>query len=205
MRPKNPARASLTMVPFDWVNEECGRIVDIAVEGAGIMKEGSELEGGRGVGVSDVALWPASLKTMTESISNLVALPSGDCIYVSARVTSWSDGRPTVEMLPADELKVVETNTFEGEAKMVTLAVALETEEVVRTNEVPRRTRKSWGIRLPPAEVGPRVDVTVPLVALVNATTCHGSLHVGAVVPVLLQIEGRYEIRGSVFSITVAI
>jgi hypothetical protein len=132
-------------------------------------------------------------------------------------------------MLPADELKVVETNTFEGEAKMVTLAVALETEEVVRTNEVPRRTRKSWGIRLPPAEVGPRVDVTVPLVAPVNATTCleqegqmdqctsikrdsvrsptyHGSLHVeDAMVPVLLQTEGRYEIRVSVFSITVAI
>jgi hypothetical protein len=56
MRPKNPARASLTMVPFDWVNEECGRTVDVAVEGAGIMKEGSELEGGRGVGVSDVVL-----------------------------------------------------------------------------------------------------------------------------------------------------
>jgi len=131
-------------------------------------------------------------------------------------------------MLPADELKVVETKTFEGEAKMVTLAVALETEEVVRTNEVPRRTRKSWGIRLPPAEVGPRVDVTVPLVALVNATTCleqvdqmdqctslnrdlvqspayHGSLHVDAFVPVLLQTEGRYEIRGSVFSIIVAV
>jgi hypothetical protein len=143
-------------------------------------------------------------------------------------VTSWSDGSPTVEMLPADELKVVEINTFEGEAKMVTLAVALETEEVVRTNEVPRRTRKSWGIRLPPAEVGPRVDVTVPLLALVNATTClgvdqmdqctnikrdlvqrptyHGSLHVeDAMVPVLLQTEGRYEIRGSVFSIIVAI
>lgn len=75
-------------------------------------------------------------------------------------------------MLPADELKVVETNTFEGEAKMVTLAVALETEEVVRTNEVPRRTRKSCGIRLPPADVGPRVDVTVPLVAPGNATSC---------------------------------
>jgi hypothetical protein len=132
-------------------------------------------------------------------------------------------------MLPADELKVVETNTFEGEAKMVTLAVALEKEEVVRTNEVPRMTRKSWGIRLPPAEVGPRVDVTVPLVAPANATTClgqvdrmdqcisikrdlvqsptyQGSLHVEDVmVPVLLQTEGRYEIRGSVFSITVAI
>ncbi len=77
----------------------------------------------------------------------------GDTINVSARVTSWSEGRPTVEMLPADELKVVETNTFEGEAKMVTLAVALETGEVVRTNEVPRRTRKSWGIRLPPVEI----------------------------------------------------
>ncbi len=110
---------------------------------------------------------------------------------------------------------------------MVTLAVALETEEVVRTNEVPRRTRKSWGIRLPPAEVGPRVDVTVPLVALVNAITSleqvdqmdqctsiernmvqsptyHGSLHVEDA-PVLLQTEGRYEIRGSVFSIIVAI
>jgi hypothetical protein len=132
-------------------------------------------------------------------------------------------------MLPADELKVVETNTFEGEAKMVTLAVALEIGEVVRTNEVPRRTRKSWGIRLPPAEVGPRVDVMVPLVALANATTCleqvdqmyqctsknrdlvqsptyHGSLHIEDVtVPVLLQTEGRYEIRGSVFSIIAAI
>jgi hypothetical protein len=132
-------------------------------------------------------------------------------------------------MLPADELKVVETNTFEGEAKIVTLAVALEREVVMRTNEVPRRTRKSWGIRLPPAEVGPRVDVTVPPVAPVNATTClnhvnqrnqctsikrdlvqsptyHGSLHVVDVMaPVLLQTEGRYEIRGSVFSIRVAI
>jgi hypothetical protein len=53
MRPKKPARASLTMVPFDWARDECGRPVDVAVEGAGIMKEGSELEGGRGVGVSD--------------------------------------------------------------------------------------------------------------------------------------------------------
>ncbi len=56
MRPKNPARASLTIVPFDWANDECGRTVDVAVEGAGIMKEGSELEGGRGVGVSEVVL-----------------------------------------------------------------------------------------------------------------------------------------------------
>ncbi len=86
--------------------------------------------------------WSAP-KTTTESTSSLVASPSGDCIYVSASVTSWSDGRPTVEMLPAVELKVVETNTFEGEAKMVTLTVALEAEEVVRTNEIPRRTRKS--------------------------------------------------------------
>ena len=46
-------------------------------------------------------------------------------------------------MLPADELKAVETNTFEGEAKTVILAVALETEEVLRMKEVPRRTRKS--------------------------------------------------------------
>ena len=44
------------MVPFDWVNEECGRTVDVAVEGAGIMKEGSELEEGTDVGVSDVFL-----------------------------------------------------------------------------------------------------------------------------------------------------
>jgi hypothetical protein len=107
-------------------------------------------------------------------------------------------------MLPADESKVVETNTFEGEARTVTLAVALETEEVVRTNEVPRRTRKSWGMRLPPTEVGPKVDVTVPLVAAVNETTCHGAVHVeDARVPVLLQTEGRYEILGSVFSITI--
>lgn len=30
--------------------------MDVAVEGAGIIKEGSELEGGRGVGASDVVL-----------------------------------------------------------------------------------------------------------------------------------------------------
>jgi hypothetical protein len=46
-------------------------------------------------------------------------------------------------MLPADESKVVETNTFEGEARTVTLAVALETPEVLRMKEVPRRTRKN--------------------------------------------------------------
>lgn len=67
------------------------------------------------------------LKTTTESTSSLVGSPSGDCIYVTARVMSWLGGRPTVEMLPADESKVVETNTFEGEAKTVTLTVALET------------------------------------------------------------------------------
>lgn len=44
------------MVPFDWANEGCGRTVDVAVEGAGTMKEGSELDGGTGVGVSDVLL-----------------------------------------------------------------------------------------------------------------------------------------------------
>ncbi len=56
MRPKNPARASLMIVPFDCFNEECGRTVDVAVEGAGMIKEGSELEEGRGVGVSDLFL-----------------------------------------------------------------------------------------------------------------------------------------------------
>lgn len=44
------------MAPFDCANDECGRSVEVAVEGAGMMKEGSELEGGRGVGVSDVLL-----------------------------------------------------------------------------------------------------------------------------------------------------
>jgi hypothetical protein len=48
-----------------------------------------------------------------------------------------------VERLPADESKAVETNTSDGEAETVTLAVALETEEVVRMKEVPRRMRKS--------------------------------------------------------------
>lgn len=56
---------------------------------------------------------------------------------------SWSGGRSTVEMLPADESKAVETNTFEGDARTVTLAVALETSEVLRMKEVPRRTRKN--------------------------------------------------------------
>lgn len=56
MSPKNPARDSLTIVPFDCANEECGRTVDVVVEGAGTIKEGSELEEGRGVGVNDVCL-----------------------------------------------------------------------------------------------------------------------------------------------------
>jgi hypothetical protein len=56
MRPKNPARDSLTMVPFDCANEEYGRPVDVVVEGAGMIKEGSELEEGTGVGVSVVCL-----------------------------------------------------------------------------------------------------------------------------------------------------
>ena len=62
MRPKNPARDSLIIVPFGCASEECGRTVDIAVEGAGMMKEGSELEEGKGVGVSDVCLeWEESI------------------------------------------------------------------------------------------------------------------------------------------------
>jgi len=85
----------------------------------------------------------SGLVTVTESISSLLGLPSGDCKYVIARVMSWSSGRLMVERLPADELKAVETNTFDGEAETVTLAVALETEEVVRMKEVPRRMRKS--------------------------------------------------------------
>jgi len=106
------------------------------------MKDGNELDEGRGVEDKDVCLL-FGLRTMTESISSLVGSPSKDCIYVTARVMSSSDGRSTVEILPADESKVVETNTFEGEAKTVTLAVAFESGEVVRTKEVPRRTRKS--------------------------------------------------------------
>jgi len=55
-------------------------------------------------------------------------------------------------------------------------------------------------MRLPPAEVGPKVDVTVPPVADERETTCHGAAHVeeGRTL-VLSQTEGRYEIRGSVF------
>jgi hypothetical protein len=170
-----------------------------------MTKAGNELEEGRGIGVKDV--WLASgLVTVTESISSLVGLPSGDCTYVTARVISWSTGRLMVERLPADELKAVEMNTFEGDAETVTLAVALETEEVVRMKEVPRRMRKSWGMRLPLATVGPKVEVTVPVVASARAITCHGAVHVeDGVDPVLLQTEGRYEIRGSVLLMMVEI
>jgi hypothetical protein len=55
MRPKNPARDSPTIVPFGCVNEDWGRRVGVDV-GAGIMKEGSELEEGKGIGISDVRL-----------------------------------------------------------------------------------------------------------------------------------------------------
>ena len=54
MRPKNPARDSPTIVPFGCAKEDCGRVgVDV---GAGTIKEGSELEVGKGVEVSDVCL-----------------------------------------------------------------------------------------------------------------------------------------------------
>jgi len=46
-------------------------------------------------------------------------------------------------MLPSAELNVAETTTFEGEATMLTLAIALDTAEVVRVKEVPRRTRNN--------------------------------------------------------------
>jgi len=54
MRPKKPARDSPTMVPFGCDNDECGREAVIDAEGAGIIKEGSELEEGRGIVVNDV-------------------------------------------------------------------------------------------------------------------------------------------------------
>ena len=56
MMPKNPARDSPTIVPFGCASEECGREVKegVGVEGAGTMKEGSELDEGKGVEVSDV-------------------------------------------------------------------------------------------------------------------------------------------------------
>lgn len=44
------------MVPFGCANEECGRDVGVDVEGAGIMKEGNELEEGAGNGDTEVCL-----------------------------------------------------------------------------------------------------------------------------------------------------
>jgi hypothetical protein len=46
-------------------------------------------------------------------------------------------------MVPSEELKIEETNRFEGEATTDTLVVALEAAEVLMTREIPRRTRKS--------------------------------------------------------------
>lgn len=71
--PKNPARDSPTIVPFGCASDECGREVGEgdSVEGAGMMKEGSELDEGKGVEVSDVWL-SSSLKMVTESMSSLV-------------------------------------------------------------------------------------------------------------------------------------
>jgi hypothetical protein len=58
MRPKNPARDSPIIVPFGCANEECGRGRGVRVDvGAGIIKEGSELEEGKGIEVSDVPLY----------------------------------------------------------------------------------------------------------------------------------------------------
>jgi hypothetical protein len=52
-RPKNPARDSPIIVPFGCASDECGREVEV---GAGMTKEGSELDEGKGVEVSDVWL-----------------------------------------------------------------------------------------------------------------------------------------------------
>jgi len=54
IRPKKPASDSPTMVPFVCDNDERGREAVTDAEGAGIIKEGSELEEGVGLGVSDV-------------------------------------------------------------------------------------------------------------------------------------------------------
>lgn len=59
IRPKNPARDSPTIVPFGCASDECGLDVGVDVDvdvGAGTTKEGSELDEGKGVGVSDVWL-----------------------------------------------------------------------------------------------------------------------------------------------------
>ncbi len=70
MIPKNPARDSPTIVPFGCASEECGRGVGVgvSVEGAGTMKEGSELDEGKGVEVSDVWL-QKGIKSALESVS----------------------------------------------------------------------------------------------------------------------------------------
>lgn len=64
MRPKNPERDSPTMVPFGWASEECGREKEGDTEGAGMIKVGSELEGGRGVGVSVTFLDDGNSRTL---------------------------------------------------------------------------------------------------------------------------------------------
>jgi hypothetical protein len=53
IRPKNPARDSPTIVPFGCASDECGWEVGVEV-GAGTTKEGSELDAGNGVEVSEV-------------------------------------------------------------------------------------------------------------------------------------------------------
>lgn len=68
IRPKNPARDSPTIVPFGCASDECGLGVEVEVEvGAGTTKEGSELDEGKGVGVSDVWL-RSGLMSALESV-----------------------------------------------------------------------------------------------------------------------------------------
>ena len=52
------------MVPFGWASEECGREKEGDTEGAGMIKVGSELEGGRGVGVSVTFLDDGNSRTL---------------------------------------------------------------------------------------------------------------------------------------------
>lgn len=54
MRPKTPASDSPTTVPFGCASEDCGRDVAADTAGAGIIKEGKELDEGRGMGDTDV-------------------------------------------------------------------------------------------------------------------------------------------------------
>jgi hypothetical protein len=49
-------------------------MVDIAIKGVGRMKEGSELEGDRGVGVSDVVLEDSKCQHLTH-VSMIMTLP----------------------------------------------------------------------------------------------------------------------------------